>query len=167
MINIKIKKVDKNTILPTKAHSTDACFDIYANLIGEKYNDLVLDEYTGEINSVEYKNAIKIYPGKAACIRTGFCTEIPEGYFAPVFCRSGMGIKRQLRLCNSVGIIDSDYRGEWLVALYNDGDNPQVINHGDRIAQFAILPVLDVNLEEVTELTNTDRGEGGFGSSGR
>lgn len=78
-----------------------------------------------------------------------------------------MGIKRQLRLCNSVGIIDSDYRGEWLVALYNDGDNPQVINHGDRIAQFAILPVLDVNLEEVTELTNTDRGEGGFGSSGR
>ena len=167
MINIKIKKVDENTILPTKAHSTDACFDIYANLIGEKYNDLVLDDYTGEINSVEYKDAIKIYPGKSVCIHTGFCTEIPEGYFASVFCRSGMGIKRHLRLCNSVGIIDSDYRGEWVVALHNYGDNPQIINHGDRIAQFAILPVLDVNLEEVTELTNTDRGSGGFGSSGR
>lgn len=167
MINIKIKKVDENTILPTKAHDTDACFDIYANLIGEKYNDLVLNESTGEVSSIEYKNAVKIDPGKSVCIHTGFCTEIPEGYFAPVFCRSGMGIKRHLRLCNSVGIIDSSYRGEWVVALHNDGEEPQIINHGDRIAQFAILPVLDMNLEEVTELTNTDRGEGGFGSSGR
>lgn len=167
MINIKIKKVDENTILPTKAHNTDACFDIYANLIGEKYNDLVLDEYTGEINSVEYKNAIKIYPGKSVCIRTGFCTEIPEGYFAPIFCRSGMGIIRHLRLCNSVGIIDSSYRGEWMVALHNDGEEPQIIKHGDRIAQFTLLPVLDINIEEVNKINDTKRGEGGFGSSGR
>lgn len=167
MINIKIKKLNENTILPTKAHSTDACFDIYANLIGEKYNDLVLNESTGKINFIEYKNAVKIDPGKSFCIPTGFCTEIPEGYFAPIFCRSGMGIKRHLRLCNSVGIIDSSYRGEWMVALHNDGEEPQIIKHGDRIAQFAILPVLDMNLEEVAELTNTDRGEGGFGSSGR
>ena len=77
-----------------------------------------------------------------------------------------MGIKRHLRLSNSVGIIDSSYRGEWMVALHNDGDESQIIRHGDRIAQFTILPVLDVNLKIVYEVSDTDRGTGGFGSSG-
>lgn len=167
MINLKIKKLHEEVTLPSKAHDTDACFDIYADCSENMYYDYV---YNHETEIPEYKcfeKAIKIKPGEWATIHTGFCTEIPEGYFAPVFCRSGMGIKRHLRLCNSVGIIDSSYRGEWLVALHNDGTDPQIIRHGDRIAQFTLLPVLDVNIEEVKEVSDSERGSGGFGSSGR
>ena len=78
-----------------------------------------------------------------------------------------MGIKRHLRLSNSTGIIDCSYTGEWMVALYNDGNETQVIKHGDRIAQFALLPVFDVQFHEVNKLDETERGSGGFGSSGR
>ena len=84
-----------------------------------------------------------------------------------MFPRSGMGIKRHLRLSNSTGIIDSSYRGEWMVALYNDGKEAQIIHHGDRIAQFTLLPVLSITLTEVSELNETERGENGFGSSGK
>lgn len=163
-MNINIKKLSDDTILPTKAHSTDACFDIYANLKGHSFLDFDLDNPSTDL--ILYEDAVKIRPGESVTIPTGFCTEIPEGYFAPVFCRSGMGIKRHLRLSNSVGIIDSSYRGEWMVALHNDGNKTQVIKHGDRIAQFTILPVLDVNLKIVYEVSDTDRGTGGFGSSG-
>ena len=165
-MNINIKKLSEDTILPTKAHSTDACFDIYANLKGKSCDTVVINESTGVPDFITEQDAIKIKPGEWYTIPTGFCTEIPEGYFAPVFCRSGMGIKRHLRLSNSVGIIDSSYRGEWMVALHNDGDESQIIRHGDRIAQFTILPVLDVNLKIVYEVSDTDRGTGGFGSSG-
>ena len=145
-MNIPIKLLSNTATLPTKAHNTDACFDIYAYV------------HSGDII---------IEPGECAILGTGITTEIPPGYFAAVFCRSGMGIKRHLRLCNSVGIIDSDYRGEWKVALHNDGSETQVIKHGDRIAQFAILPVLDVSLIAVNELSDTERGTGGFGSTGK
>lgn len=164
-MNINIKKITDTATIPTKAHSTDACFDIYADCPDDKYWDVVFNESSGIADFIE-SNGIKIEPGEWTTIHTGFCTEIPEGYFATVFCRSGMGIKRHLRLSNSVGIIDSSYRGEWLVALHNDGDKNQIIHHGDRIAQFAILPVLDINLNEVDELSNTDRNTGGFGSTG-
>ena len=166
-MNIKIRKISENATLPTKAHDTDACFDIYADCTHDVYYEWAMNK---ELNLPEFvwrDKGVKIDPGKSVTIHTGFATEIPKGYFATVFCRSGMGIKRHLRLSNSVGIIDSDYRGEWMVALHNDGLEPQVINHGDRIAQFTILPVLDVNLEEVDELNDTDRGDGGFGSSGK
>lgn len=166
-MDIKIKKLSESAILPTKAHTTDACFDIYANLVGYTCYDWILNESSGHVDLVEIKDAIQIKPGEAVTVETGFSTEIPEGYFAPVFCRSGMGIKRNLRLSNSVGIIDSSYRGEWLVALYNDGKKSQIIKHGDRIAQFAILPVLDINLIETNELSDTERGSGGFGSTGK
>ena len=159
MVNIYLKKISKDATLPTKAHDTDACFDIYADCSTTMYFD-------DEAGKWKYKE-VRIQPGSFATIHTGFCTEIPKGYFATVFCRSGMGIKKHTRLCNSVGIIDSDYRGEWLVALHNDGSEPQIIKHGDRIAQFTLLPVLDLNIEEVDKLNDTDRGEGGFGSSGR
>ena len=140
-MEVKIKRLTETAIIPTKAHSTDACFDLYAD-----------DEAV-------------IAPGKSATLHTGITTEIPNGFFAAVFPRSGMGIKRHLRLSNSTGIIDSDYRGEWVVSLHNDGNETQVINKGDRVAQFAILPVLDAKLIE-SELTETDRGTGGLGSTG-
>ncbi len=158
MIDIKIKRLTDTATLPTKAHSSDACFDIYADCPNDMFYDW--DNMQGDING------IRIEPGWAVTIHTGFATNIPNGYFAAVFPRSGMGIKRHLRLSNSTGIIDSGYVGEWLISIYNDGNETQIIKHGDRIAQFAILPVLDVNLTEVNELDETDRGANGFGSSG-
>lgn len=140
-MEVKVKRLTETAIMPTKAHPTDACFDLYTD------EDAVIE------------------PGKSVAMHTGITTEIPNGFFAAVFPRSGMGIKRHLRLSNSTGIIDSDYRGEWVVALHNDGDETQVINKGDRVAQFAILPVLDAKLIE-SELTETERGTGGLGSTG-
>ena len=163
-MDIKIKRLTETAIVPTKAHSTDACFDIYADCPNNKY-EVTKDTYGGAIT--EYGEGIAIEPGKAVTIHTGFATDIPEGYFAAVFPRSGMGIKRHLRLSNSTGIIDSSYRGEWMVALYNDGKEAQIIHHGDRIAQFTLLPVLSITLTEVSELNETERGENGFGSSGK
>lgn len=145
LISLQIKKCSDTAILPTKAHPTDACYDIYADL-----ND----------NSFSC-----VSPHTSVRIRTGFCTSIPKGYFAAVFARSGLGCKG-LRLANSVGIIDSDYRGEWLVVLRNDSDETKTVHHGDRIAQFTLLPVLSTELIEVDDLDETDRGSGGFGSSG-
>lgn len=145
LITLQIKRCSSSAVLPTKAHTTDACYDIYADL-----------------NDVSF---VCIPPHKSSKIRTGFCTSIPTGYFAAVFARSGLGCKG-LRLANSVGIIDSDYRGEWLVVLRNDSDENQTVHHGDRIAQFTLLPVLSTELIEVDELDETERGTGGFGSSG-
>lgn len=144
-MNIKFKRLTKSMTVPTKAHSTDACFDLY------------VDEPCDKPFIIE--------PHSSCVFHTGFATEIPVGYFAPVFSRSGIGFKKGLRLCNSVGVIDADYRGEWMVKLVNDSDEPQVVQHGDKIAQFTILPVLDCVLEEVEELDNTERGVGGFGST--
>lgn len=163
-LDIKLKRLTDSATIPTKAHPTDACFDLYADCPEDRCI-IVINESTNAPKLIE-ANGIKIPAKEAVTIHTGISTEIPEGYFAAVFCRSGMGIKRHLRLSNSVGIIDSHYRGEWLVALYNDGDEWQIIHHGDRIAQFAILPVLDINLKEVAALSETDRSGCGFGSTG-
>lgn len=147
MINIKVKLVTDTAIMPTKAHDTDACFDLYADM--GNGNDYVIE------------------PHKTVKIPTGISTEIPNGYFAPVFARSGLGIKQNLRLSNCTGIIDSDYRGEWVVALTNDCEETRMIHYGDRIAQFTIQEVLPVTLEKVDTLSDTERGVGGFGSSGK
>ena len=143
-MEIKIKKMKYNAILPTKAHDTDACFDIYACL----------------------DNDIPIYTEDTVKIPAGFATEIPEGYYCEVYARSGMSINKGLRLANSVGIIDSDYRGEWIIALHNDLDLMQTVHHGDRIAQFTIKKLIDCELKETRYLNPTVRGEGGLGSSG-
>ena len=145
-MNIKVKRLTETAKLPTKAHDTDACFDLY------------VDE-----PELEY---VWINEGSSFSFHTGISTEIPKGYFCAIFARSGLGIKKNLRPSNCVGIIDSDYRGEWLVNLINDGKTAQCIHHGDRIAQFCILPVLDFDLVEVEYLSDTDRGVGGFGSTG-
>lgn len=146
LVSLQIKKCSNTAILPTKAHDTDACYDLYADLNGQSF--------------------ITIAPHTSFSIRSGISTSIPKGYFAAVFARSSLGCKKGLRLANSVGIIDSDYRGEWLIILRNDSNETRVVHHGDRVAQFAILPVLTTELIEVSELDETDRGCGGFGSSG-
>lgn len=131
--------------MPTKAHPTDACFDLYADI----------------------QEPIVIPPHEAASIPTGIMSAIPNNYCCKVYGRSGMGIKRGLRPSNCVGIIDSDYRGEWMVGLHNDSDQAQVIKPGDRIAQFSVDSVINCELVKGDTLDATDRGEGGFGSTGQ
>lgn len=99
-------------------------------------------------------------------IGTGIAVEIPNGYFGAVFARSGLATKEGLRPANAVGVCDSDYRGEYIVALHNDSDTPRTVTPGERIAQLVIMPYLQVDFEEVNELSDTVRGEGGFGSTG-
>lgn len=145
-LEIKIEKLYDDTIIPTKAHSTDACFDIYAYL-NEPF--------------------VVINPGQSVKINTGFKTEIPKGYYCDIYARSGLGIKKGLRPSNCVGIIDADYRGEWVVALHNDSGEVQRVYNGDRIAQFAIKEVIPCELIVSDTLSDSERGEGGLGSSGK
>ena len=98
---------------------------------------------------------------------TGLAMEIPEGYFGAIFARSGLASKQGLRPANCVGVVDSDYRGEFMIALHNDTDEERVIAGKERIAQMVVMPYLSVEFEEVEELNETERGEGGFGSTGR
>ena len=146
MLEMKFKRLSDTMIVPTKAHDTDACFDIYA------------DTFNGDIY---------IFPHETVIIPTGFATNIPHGYWAAIFARSGLASKQGLRPANCVAVIDEPYTGEWKIPLHNDGEDIRVIHHGDRIAQFTLLPYYDIQLEEVDELDETDRGSGGFGSSGR
>ena len=151
-MEVKVKLLTPTAKLPTKAHTTDACFDIYADCKTEDSNT---------------RNYI-IEPGNWCNIHTGISTEIPVGYFAAVYGRSGMGIKQHLRPSNCVGIIDADYRGEWMVCLHNDGKDVMEIKPGDRIAQFCLQEVLPVELVSVEEeLTSTARSKGGFGGTGK
>jgi dUTP pyrophosphatase len=109
---------------------------------------------------------ILIPAGKTVFVSTGIAMEIPEGFVGLVFARSSMGAKRNLAPANKVGVIDSDYRGEIRVVLHNHGDIDQVVMPGERIAQLAIVPYLTAEFEECTSLSDTERGEGGFGSTG-
>ena len=109
---------------------------------------------------------IPIPAGKTVFVSTGIAMEIPEGFVGLVFARSSMGAKRNLAPANKVGVIDSDYRGEIKVVLHNHGDTDQVVMSGERIAQLAIVPYLTAEFEECTSLSDTERGEGGFGSTG-
>lgn len=149
MIDVKIKLVEPFATMPTKAHNTDACFDLYAPT-GARKGDFFWVPAHGSV-----------------MVDLGFATEIPEGYFAAVFPRSGTASKKHLRNSNCVGVIDAGYRGTWKVSLHNDSDQDQMVTYGDRIAQFCILPVLETNLSLVDSLEDTERGEGGFGSSGQ
>ena len=149
MIDVKIKLVEPFATMPTKAHDTDACFDLYAP-IGTRKGDFFW-----------------VPAHSSVMVDLGFATEIPEGYFAAVFPRSGTASKKHLRNSNCVGVIDAGYRGTWKVSLHNDSDQDQMVSYGDRIAQFCILPVLETNLSLVYSLEGTERGEGGFGSSGQ
>jgi dUTP pyrophosphatase len=109
---------------------------------------------------------ITIGPHETVKMKTGIALEIPDGYFGAVFARSGIATKRGLAPANKVGVIDSDYRGELIVALHNDTDQLQFVEPGERIAQLVIMPYLSVEFEESDSLNETERGDGGFGSTG-
>ena len=109
---------------------------------------------------------IMIAPHTTAKIGTGLAIQPPEGYFGAIFARSGMAAKRGLRPANCVGVADEDYRGEYMVALHNDTDEYQLVEPNERIAQLVFLPYLDIEFCEVDNLSNTERGSGGFGSTG-
>ena len=109
---------------------------------------------------------IEIAPHDTVKIGTGIAVALPEGIFGAIYARSGIATKQGLRPGNCVGIVDSDYRGEIIVALHNDSDNNQIVPAGSRIAQFIATPFFGIFWHEVDELTETSRGTGGFGSTG-
>lgn len=139
---MKVKKLKDNAIIPTRGSVDAAGWDLYST-----------DDYS-------------IAPGGMVKISTGLAFEIPKNNFGGVFPRSGYATKKGLRLANCVAVIDSDYRGEVLVPLYNDSDEVQHIDAGDRIAQMIIIPFTPVNMEKTDELDETERGNKGFGSTG-
>ena len=155
-IDIKIKKIYDSAKVPTRAFQSDAGLDLYCCLPNATfYND----------DGTEI-NGIKIDPHKTVKIGTGLAMAVPNGYFGGIFARSGLSTKQGLRPANCVGVLDSSYRNEVIVPLYNDSDEVRIVKNGDRIAQLIILPVYDTNMEVVDELDETDRGMGGFGSTG-
>ena len=142
---IRVKKLNPNAKLPTYGSSEAAGADLYA----------CLDE------------TVTIQPGEVFWVPTGIALEVPKGCAGLVYARSSMGAKRGLAPANKVGVVDSDYRGEIRVVLLNHSQQPQTLQPGERVAQFVITPVLTPAYEEVTELSDTDRGAGGFGSTGK
>jgi dUTP pyrophosphatase len=109
---------------------------------------------------------VTIEPGETAFVPTGIALEVPKGCAGLIYARSGMACKRDLAPANKVGVVDSDYRGEFMVVLHNHGQQSQTVTHGERIAQLVITPVLTPAFEECDELTDTARAAGGFGSTG-
>ncbi len=144
-MKIAVKKLHPKAILPTYGSAGAAGADLYACLEKE----------------------VTIAPGETAWIPTGLALEVPQGCAGLVYARSSLGVKRGLAPANKVGVIDSDYRGELRVVLFNHGVESQTIAHGERVAQFLITPVLTPAYEEVEELSETGRGAGGFGSTGK
>ena len=141
---MKIKLISQNAVVPTYGSERAAGMDLYS------------------------ADAYSIAPGETALVHTGISMEIPDGYFGAIYPRSGLATKRGLRLANCVGVVDSDYRGEILVALHNDSDSTQTVDIHDRIAQLVIQPYLrPQELETVTDLTPTARASGGFGHTGK
>jgi len=145
MNEIRVKKLNQKAILPTYGSAEAAGADLYA----------CIDE------------AITIQPGEIAWIPTGISLEVPKGCAGLIYARSSMGVKRGLAPANKVGVIDSDYRGEIRVVLLNHSSTVQCVEPGERVAQFIITPVLTPQYYEVEELTDTVRGGGGFGSTGK
>ena len=141
---VKIKKLNKSAIIPTRGSNQAAGYDLYACV----------------------DTPINIPAHCTEKIPTGLAIEIPDGYFGGIFARSGLATKHGLRPSNCCGVVDSDYRGNVIVALHNDTNEEKLIMPGERIAQLVVLPYLPIIFEEVEELTDTERGDGGFGSTG-
>ena len=144
-MKIQIKKIRDDAVIPTRGSDNAAGYDLYACV----------------------DDPVSIPPHTTVRIGTGITAAIPEGYFGACFARSGIAVRQGLRPANCVGVVDSDYRGEYIIALFNDSDEPRVVQNGDRIAQLVIMPYLTVEFAEVDALPETDRGSGGFGSTGR
>lgn len=116
---------------------------------------------------LENKDQLVIKPGQRLLVPTGLCFEIPQGFEVQVRPRSGLSLKTNLLVVNAPGTIDADYRGEVKVILGNFGSSDEVINHGDRVAQIVYSPITQASFEEVSQLSETERGSGGFGSTGK
>lgn len=141
--NVKIKRLNKDAIIPTYGSSFAAGADLYNNM--------------GEIS---------IKPHETVLVKTGIALEVPNGYAGLIYARSGLATKRGLAPANKVGVIDSDYRGEVMVALHNHTNEEKIVEANERIAQLVIAPYMKANFEVVEELSDTIRGDGGFGSTG-
>ena len=142
---IRGKKLKENAIMPTYGSVEAAGADPYACLC----------------------EPVTIAPGESVFVPTGLAMELPRGYAGLIYARSGLACKRGLAPANKVGVVDSDYRGEFMIVLHNHGSVPQTVSHGERIAQLVITPVFTPGFSEVEELGTTDRAAGGFGSTGK
>ena len=142
---IRVKKLKENAIMPTYGSVEAAGADLYACL----------------------SEPVTIQPGESVFVPTGLAMELPNGYAGLIYARSGLACKRGLAPANKVGVVDSDYRGEFMIVLHNHGKTAQTIEHGERIAQLVITPVFTPGFLETDELTDTERSGGGFGSTGK
>ena len=143
-MKVRIKKLNENAILPTYGTEFSAGADLY-NL----------------------NTPVTVNPHETVLVHTGLSLEIPEGYAGLIYARSGLASKRGLAPANKVGVIDADYRGEVMVALHNHSEIPATVDAHERVAQLVVTPFLKVEYELSDELSDTVRGEGGFGSTGR
>lgn len=144
-MKIKVKKLNEKAIIPTRGSDEAAGYDLYACISAP----------------------VVILPHQTLKIGTGLAIEVPFGYFGAIVARSGLATKCGLAPANKFGVCDSDYRGEYIVALHNDTDIPQTVNPMERIAQLIVMPYLCVEFDVCDELTGTKRGDGGFGSTGK
>lgn len=145
MANIRFKRLNSMATVPSRGSEKAAGYDLYAAI----------------------SEPISIRPHETAKVGTGLSFELPDETFGAIFARSGLATKQGLRPANCVGVCDSDYRGEYIVAIHNDTDNEQIIAPNERIAQLILMPYIPMIFEEVNELSDTERGAGGFGSTGQ
>ena len=145
MMKIPVKKLRENAVLPTYGSPEAAGADLYACL----------------------EAPVDIEPGQTVFVPTGIAMELPRGYAGLAYARSGLACKQDLAPANKVGVIDSDYRGELIIALHNHGSLTRTVRCGDRIAQLVITPVFTPGFVETDTLSDTARGEAGFGSTGK
>ena len=143
--DVKVKKLREDAVLPTYGSEYAAGADLYACLDAP----------------------VTIEPHSTVMLHTGLAMEIPAGYAGLIYARSGLACKRHLAPANKVGVVDPDYRGEFMIALHNHSEIPQTVEPGERIAQLVITPFITADFNVVDELDETVRGEGGFGSTGR
>ena len=144
-MEIRIKKLTQTAQIPMRGSEYAAGYDLYADI----------------------QENVCVAPHTSVKIPTGLALEIPEGYFGAVYARSGLACKESLRPANCVGVIDADYRGPVMVVLHNDSEQAREITPGERVAQLVIMPFLPVVFKEMDDLSQTTRGEGGFGSTGK
>lgn len=144
-MKIEIKKLQDSAVLPERGSASAAGYDLFACM----------------------EEDVVIKPHETKMIGTGLAAAIPEGYLGGIFARSGLSSKEGLRPANCTGVVDADYRGEIKVALHNDSEVERVVTVGEKIAQLVVLPFLSVEFDEVETLSETQRGAGGFGSTGK
>ena len=144
-INVRFRKVSELAHIPTRGSEKAAGYDLYAALA----------------------EPVRIAPHETVKIDTGLQFELPDGYFAAIYARSGLAAKEGLRPANCTGVCDSDYRGNYIGAMHNDSEETRIVEPGERIAQMVVIPYLSVTFEESDTLTDTERGDGGFGSTGK